>query len=49
MCGVDGAILCEWEWQGDQDTSNKMVGAPLDFLEEESLLSGAVGHPWAYE
>ncbi len=49
ICGVDGATLCEWEWQGDQDTSNETVGTPLDFLEEESLLSGVVGHPQVSE
>ncbi len=49
MCGVDGAILCEWSKQGDQDTSSETVGALLDFLEEESLLSGVVGHPRASE
>ncbi len=47
MYGVDGAILCELSEQGDQDTSSKIVGALLDFLEEESLLSGVVGHPRA--
>ncbi len=45
LCGMDGAILCEWELQEDQDTSNETVGALLDFPEEESLPSGAVGHP----
>ncbi len=49
MCGVDGAILCEWSKQGDRDTSSETVGALLDFPEEESLPSGAVGHPRASE
>ncbi len=35
--------------KGDQDISSEMVGALLDFLEEESLPSGVVGHPRASE
>ena len=44
MCGVDGAILCEWSEHGDWDTSSEIVGALLDFPEEELLPSGAVGY-----
>ena len=43
MCGVDGAILCKWNEQGDWDTSSETVGTLLDFPEEESLLSRVVG------
>ncbi len=49
MCGMDGAVLCKWSKQGDQDTSSEMVGAPLDFPEEELLPSRAMGCPRASE
>ncbi len=48
MCTQEGAVFCDWELQDlgeDLDTSGSTVGALMDFLEEEEMPSGSVGHP----
>ncbi len=48
MCTHEGVVFCDWEpqeYDKDPDTSGSMVGAPMDFPEEEEMPSGSVSCP----
>ncbi len=50
MYTTSGMMFCDWELQDvNPDTSGSTVGALLDFLEEEMMPSGTVGHPQTVE